>query len=63
VRLRALNGVAELMDHLCEVEYTPMAYNPSDLDMFATNFSTGLVGKRPKLVSIDGGRSARVMYN
>ncbi|KAF8835711.1 subtilisin-like protein [Paxillus ammoniavirescens] len=37
------------------VEYTPMAYNPSDLDMFATNFSTGLVGKRPKLVSIDGG--------
>ncbi|KIJ65932.1 hypothetical protein HYDPIDRAFT_187022 [Hydnomerulius pinastri MD-312] len=37
------------------VEYTPQAYVGSDLDIFATNLSTGLVGKRPKLVSIAGG--------
>jgi tripeptidyl-peptidase-1 len=40
------------------VEYTPQAYRPSDLDLFATNFSSigpSLVGARPVLKSIDGG--------
>ncbi|KAF9553992.1 hypothetical protein CPC08DRAFT_208677 [Agrocybe pediades] len=37
------------------VEYTPQAYLQSDLDMFHANFSSHLVGKSPKLVSIDGG--------
>jgi tripeptidyl-peptidase-1 len=39
----------------CEVEYSPQAYVQSDLDMFAKNFSTGLEGVSPTLVSIDGG--------
>ncbi|KAG0699462.1 peptidase S8/S53 domain-containing protein [Suillus ampliporus] len=37
------------------VEYTPQAYIQSDLDMFAKNFSTGLEGVSPTMVSIDGG--------
>ncbi|KIJ66022.1 hypothetical protein HYDPIDRAFT_174767 [Hydnomerulius pinastri MD-312] len=37
------------------VEYTPQAYLQSDLDMFAANFSDGLVGVAPYMVSIDGG--------
>jgi tripeptidyl-peptidase I len=37
------------------VEYTPQAYVPADLDMFAKNFSSGLVGARPKLQAVDGG--------
>jgi tripeptidyl-peptidase I len=37
------------------VEYTPQAYIPSDLDVFAKNFTPGAVGYRPKLDSIDGG--------
>ncbi|KAG2122346.1 subtilisin-like protein [Suillus clintonianus] len=37
------------------VEYTPQAYVQSDLDIFAKNFSTGLEGVSPTLVSIDGG--------
>lgn len=37
------------------VEYSPQAYVQSDLDMFAKNFSTGLEGVSPTLVSIDGG--------
>ncbi|KAG1727654.1 peptidase S8/S53 domain-containing protein [Suillus paluster] len=37
------------------VEYTPQAYLQSDLDMFAKNFSTGLEGVSPTMVSIDGG--------
>ncbi|KAH9474907.1 Aorsin [Psilocybe cubensis] len=37
------------------VEYTPQAYVQSDLDKFHSNFSSALVGKQPKLVSIDGG--------
>ncbi|KAH7906634.1 peptidase S8/S53 domain-containing protein, partial [Hygrophoropsis aurantiaca] len=37
------------------VEYTPQAYIQSDLDSFAKNFSTGLEGISPILVSIDGG--------
>ncbi|KAF8173454.1 peptidase S8/S53 domain-containing protein [Pholiota molesta] len=37
------------------VEYTPQAYLQSDLDMFNQNFSKALVGKFPKLVTVDGG--------
>ena len=37
------------------MEFTPQAYLQSDLDIFARNFSTGLEGVSPKLVSIDGG--------
>ncbi|EIW80513.1 subtilisin-like protein [Coniophora puteana RWD-64-598 SS2] len=37
------------------VEYTPEAYLQTDLDMFATNFSTDLYGVAPYMVSIDGG--------
>ncbi|KIJ15541.1 hypothetical protein PAXINDRAFT_99416 [Paxillus involutus ATCC 200175] len=37
------------------VEYTPQAYVQSDLNIFATNFSQGLVGVAPQVVSIDGG--------
>ncbi|KAF8800106.1 subtilisin-like protein [Phlegmacium glaucopus] len=37
------------------VEYTPQAYLQSDLDTFAKNFSSEMIGKSPKLVSIDGG--------
>ncbi|KAG2090746.1 peptidase S8/S53 domain-containing protein [Suillus discolor] len=37
------------------VEYTPQSYLQSDLDLFAKNFSTGLEGVSPTLVSIDGG--------
>ncbi|KAH7923647.1 subtilisin-like protein [Leucogyrophana mollusca] len=37
------------------VQYTPQAYIQSDLDSFARKFSTGLEGKPPVMVSIDGG--------
>ncbi|KAI0266070.1 subtilisin-like protein [Gloeopeniophorella convolvens] len=37
------------------VEFTPQAYLADDLDLFFKNFSSSLVGKRPTLVSIDGG--------
>ena len=37
------------------VEYTPQSYVPSDLDVFAKNFSSRAIGYRPKLASIDGG--------
>ncbi|KAJ6476257.1 subtilisin-like protein [Mycena sanguinolenta] len=37
------------------VEYTPQAYLGSDLDLFFANFSPSLVGRRPDLISIDGG--------
>jgi tripeptidyl-peptidase-1 len=37
------------------VEYTPQSYVQSDLDMFAKNFSTGLEGVSPTMISIDGG--------
>jgi tripeptidyl-peptidase-1 len=43
------------------VEYTPQAYLKSDLDMFFANYSSNLVGKYPKLVSIDGGRFCQSM--
>jgi tripeptidyl-peptidase-1 len=39
------------------VEYTPQAFLASDLDLFFKNFSSGLIGSRPNLVSIDGGQS------
>ena len=38
------------------MEYTPQAYLQSDLQMFARNYSTDLIGKEPYLVSIDGGK-------
>jgi hypothetical protein len=37
-------------------EFTPGAYLASDIDNFAKTFAPDLYGKRPKLVSIDGGR-------
>ncbi|KAJ6552386.1 hypothetical protein DFH09DRAFT_925176, partial [Mycena vulgaris] len=41
------------------VEYTPQAYRPADLDLFATKFTSlfgeSLVGARPVLKAIDGG--------
>lgn len=37
------------------VEYTPQAYLPADLDLFFTNFSSGLVGQRPEFAPIQGG--------
>lgn len=39
------------------VEYTPQSYIPSDLDVFARNFTHAAVGYRPTLASIDGGKS------
>ncbi|KIJ66050.1 hypothetical protein HYDPIDRAFT_87640 [Hydnomerulius pinastri MD-312] len=39
------------------VEYTPQSYRQDDLNLFAQNFSTGLDGVSPKMVSIDGGMS------
>ncbi|KAF9036333.1 peptidase S8/S53 domain-containing protein [Panaeolus papilionaceus] len=58
--LRALYGIEydhkrEKRDGLAIVEYTPQAYLQSDLDMFALNFSMGMQGREPRLVSIDGG--------
>jgi hypothetical protein len=37
-------------------EFTPGAYVPSDLDNFGKAYAPDIVGKRPKLVSIDGGQ-------
>lgn len=37
------------------VEYTPQSYIPSDLDLFAKNFTPKAVGYRPTFDSIDGG--------
>ncbi|PPQ70652.1 LOW QUALITY PROTEIN: hypothetical protein CVT26_010074, partial [Gymnopilus dilepis] len=37
------------------VEYTPQAYSQSDLDLFNQRFSKDLVGKGPRIESIDGG--------
>ncbi|KAF9237889.1 peptidase S8/S53 domain-containing protein [Melanogaster broomeanus] len=37
------------------VEYTPQSYRQEDLDLFARNFSSDLVGASPIMVSIDGG--------
>lgn len=39
------------------MEYTPNAYLQSDVQMFAQNYSTDLIGKEPYLVSIDGGKA------
>ncbi|KAJ7637005.1 subtilisin-like protein [Roridomyces roridus] len=62
--LRALYGLeysplAASRNSFGIVEYTPQAYLPSDLDLFATNFTSlfgqSLVGARPNIQSIDGG--------
>ncbi|KAJ7098373.1 peptidase S8/S53 domain-containing protein [Mycena epipterygia] len=61
--LRALYGLeyvptAASKNSLGIVEYTPQAYRPADLDMFATNFSSigpSLKGARPILQAVDGG--------
>ena len=37
-------------------EFTPGAYVPSDLDNFGKAYAPDIVGKRPMLVSIDGGQ-------
>ncbi|EIN12224.1 subtilisin-like protein [Punctularia strigosozonata HHB-11173 SS5] len=37
------------------VEFTPQAFLADDLDLFFTNFSPNALGKRPNLISIDGG--------
>ncbi|KAF8198782.1 Pro-kumamolisin, activation domain-containing protein [Mycena galopus ATCC 62051] len=48
--------LAASKNSLAIVEYdTPQAYRPADLDMFAKNFTSDLVGARPVLQSIDGG--------
>jgi len=47
--------VAEDKNSYGIVEYTPQSYIPSDLDLFAKNFSHGITMKQPKVVSIDGG--------
>ncbi|KAJ7669260.1 subtilisin-like protein [Mycena polygramma] len=58
--LRALYGflytpVTKNKNTIAVVEYSPQAYRGDDLDMFAKNFSTSLVGARPVLQAIDGG--------
>ncbi|KAG1818301.1 peptidase S8/S53 domain-containing protein [Suillus variegatus] len=58
--LRALYGlvyepVSTDINSFGVVEYTPQAYLQSDLQMFAMNYSTDLIGKEPVMVSIDGG--------
>ncbi|KAF8335044.1 peptidase S8/S53 domain-containing protein [Cantharellus anzutake] len=41
------------------VELTPQSYIPSDLDIFAKNFTPNAVKYRPKLASINGGTLGR----
>ncbi|KAH7913799.1 peptidase S8/S53 domain-containing protein [Hygrophoropsis aurantiaca] len=41
------------------VAYAPESYRQKDLDMFAKQYATGLVGKSPKQVSIDGGKQIK----
>ncbi|KAJ6491392.1 subtilisin-like protein [Mycena vitilis] len=58
--LRALYGflytpLASSKNSIAIIEYSPQAYRGADLDMFAKNFSTSLVGARPVLQAIDGG--------
>ncbi|KAF8144383.1 subtilisin-like protein [Mycena galopus ATCC 62051] len=56
--LYGLNGYTPKMTAVNSfgiVEYTPNAYVPSDIDLFAGTWETDLVGKRPVLFSIDGG--------
>lgn len=58
--LRALYGlyydpIATEKNSYGIVEYTPQSFLQSDLQMFAKNFSTDLIGESPVLVSIDGG--------
>ncbi|KAJ7261227.1 subtilisin-like protein [Mycena rebaudengoi] len=61
--LRALYGfvyspLAPQKNSYAVVEYTPQAYIPADLDLFARNFSSigkSLVGARPVFKSVSGG--------
>ncbi|EGO00782.1 hypothetical protein SERLA73DRAFT_71753 [Serpula lacrymans var. lacrymans S7.3] len=58
--LRALYGldytpVATAKNSFGIVEYTPEAYLQTDINLFAMNFSEGLYGVSPYMVSIDGG--------
>ncbi|KAH7915586.1 peptidase S8/S53 domain-containing protein [Hygrophoropsis aurantiaca] len=58
--LKALYGVlyepvAGDKNSFALAEYTPNAFLQSDLDVFAKEFDTGLVGKPPQVISIDGG--------
>ncbi|KAI0266714.1 subtilisin-like protein [Gloeopeniophorella convolvens] len=58
--LRALYSInyKPIVPHLNSygiVEFTPQAYLAGDLDLFFANFSKSQVGKRPNLLSIDGG--------
>jgi len=64
--LRALYGVAYTPlaakdNSYAIVEYTPQAYIPSDIDKFAKTYAPDLIGKRPELVSIDGGTDQTTM--
>jgi tripeptidyl-peptidase-1 len=54
-RLQPLTQLKSKENSYGIVEYTPQAYIPSDLDIFARNFTPRAVGYRPKLESIDGG--------
>lgn len=53
-RLQLAITDTRFLDSFGIVEYTPLAYLPSDLDMFFAKFSPSLVGMRPTLDSIDG---------
>ncbi|KAN0081321.1 Peptidase S8/S53 domain containing protein [Tylopilus felleus] len=66
--LRTLYGlfykpVATAKNSYGVVEYTPQAYLKSDLELFAQNFSADLLGKEPRLVSIDGGYAQTTQQN
>ncbi|KAF9520163.1 hypothetical protein BS47DRAFT_1336132 [Hydnum rufescens UP504] len=63
--LRALYGIkytqkAVKKNSFGIVEYTPQSYIPGDLDLFAKKYVPGGVGRRPKLLSIDGGQISSV---
>lgn len=53
--------LAELTS-VSQVEYTPQAYVPSDLDLFFHNFSSSQVGERPVITNIDGGTYPSIRY-
>lgn len=59
--LRALYGIPELFgpqiskDALGILEFTPQSYVQTDLDRFFHDYAPTLVGRKPDLVSIDGG--------
>jgi hypothetical protein len=55
-RMLSMSRLIVLIILSTQVEYTPQAYVPSDLDIFAKTYAPDILGKRPKLVSIDGGQ-------